>query len=583
MAPGLSASQLTLLTDPEKEQEWIEALLQVPSEDEGLVRWRCTAQQRAILAKTRRVRKLVILKGRQTRCSTILLAKQLRKATTTYGQNYVVLTQTAEMTQNFRQFILDRLGDLAGMGLDYDIGINNAEKLQLKRMKNTFYWASAEQKVGLRGIQTAHNVHGSEVAHWPEDSAKRIIGGLLPASPPAGPFWLESTPNGAAGQFYEKAMDGVAQPGLPWTTQLYPWWLEPKYSITSYAEVLGDAGINIEGLRGNFMASPLEDTLMAREGLDINQMLWRRMMERNLLSTGAYFAQEYPEDMMTCWLASGVCYFHDDTFDHLAYYRGLVSEPSQRLSSLDYTDPSTSITSVVDFRGPNLSVWEPRQAGHRYVAFLDTSAGVQGGDYSAFPVLDTTDGLRHIATFRVRATPSLVGAMAAAIAAYYNWAYVGVERNTYGLEAIHKMQELHYPNLFYDFVNQPSHPEVGWVTSETSRALMLGRFREVVFSHRFQSRDQVAVTEMGGFSWHKVPGRTGVIQWKAEAERGNDDLVIALAGAVTIAPYAPARVKSGSIDIQTRVITAGAGGELTVGPGGIVIPDQLPGAHHAWL
>lgn len=574
--------QLDLLTNPEKELDWIQSLLMVPSEDRGLVRWVATEQQRRIIATTRNIKKLVIIKGRQTRCSTILMAKALRRATTTYGSNYVIITQNKDMTQNFRTFIKDRLEDLANVGLDYDVDIDNDFKLRLGKMKSTFYFASAEAKVGLRGINTAHWVHASEVAHWPEDSAKRIIGGLLPASPPNGTFIMESTPNGSAGQFYEKAMDAIAEPGLPWTVAFYPWWLEQSYDISSYQEVLAGAGVDLDRMRMSFIPSANEETLMAREHLSVGKMLWRRMRTRDLLSTGAYFAQEYPEDLMTCWLASGVCYFHDDLEDHLAYYRAACTDAPQRISTLDYLDPSLGVTSPIDFYGPNLQVWGRPVPGHRYVGFLDCSAGVQGGDYSAFTMLDVTEGLRHVATLRVRTVPNRVGAMVAAVSRWYNFAFLGVERNTYGLEALGELQRMHYPNLFYDFINTPNKPDLGWFTSDTSRALMLSRLREAVFNHRLQLQDQQAVIEMGGFSWHEVHGRTGVPQWKAEAERGNDDMVISLAGAVTIAPYAPSRVRlSGAVTIETQARDPNA--EISIGAGGIVQWTPPQGKQPFWL
>lgn len=544
-----------------------------------------TEQQRRIMDTTKRIRRLIVVKGRQTRCSTILMAKNLRRATTTYGGHYVIITQTAGMTANFRQFLLDRLSELGELGLDYEIGRNNDEVLELKRMKSTFYFASAEQKVGLRGIQTAHHVHASEVAHWPEDSAKRIIGGLLPANPANGSFVMESTPNGAAGQFYEKAMDALDEPGMPWTVQFYPWWLEKTYTITTYEKVLMDAGVDLDKMRFGFLPTPEEETLMAREHLDIGQMLWRRMRARDLMTTGQYFAQEYPEDLMTCWLASGICYFHDDLEDHLSYYRQLACEPAKRLSTLEYKDPITGIVTPVDFQGSNLWVWEPPAAGHRYVAFEDCSAGVQDGDYSALNILDTTDGLRHVARVRVRTVPGRVAAMAAATCAWYNWAFLGVERNTYGQECLGKLQEMHYPNLYYDVINQPQKPELGWYTSENSRALMLGRFREKIFGHSLLMRDVRAVEEMGGFTWHKVNSSRGVT-FKAEAERGNDDMVISLAGAVTIAPFAPSRVKSGSVNIATRVEPVAGNrnaDELFISGAGIVIPAQEVGRQPFWL
>lgn len=580
---GLSQDQLDLILHPDKEQEWIEALLTVPSEDRGLVRWVATEQQHRILETTKRIKKLVIIKGRQTRCSTILLAKAVRQATTTYGGNYVIITQTNDMTQNFRQFIQDRLQDLSDNGLEYEIDTNNEKVLRLARMKSTFHFASAEQKVGLRGIQTAHWVHASEVAHWPEDSAKRIIGGLLPASPPNGTFILESTPNGAAGQFYEKAMDAIAEPGMPWTVQFYPWWLEKKYSIEAYEETLRDAGVDPDQLRFAFIPTAEEETLMARADLNANQILWRRMRARDLLSTGAYFAQEYPEDLMSCWLAAGICFFHDDNMDHLDYYRSMCIPPARKLSELDYQDPVTGLVSPVHLIGPSLHVWEEPKPGRKYVAFQDTSAGIQvGGDYSALVVADVTQGIRHVATLRVRVLPDRVGEMAAAVCRWYNWAFLGVERNTYGLMAITRLQALHYPNLYYDVINQPTKPEVGWQTSEGSRSLMLNRLRATVLEHNLQLRDQVAVLEMGGFTWHHVQGRSGAGSWKAEAERGNDDMVMALAGLVTIAPYAPNRVKSGRTTFYTGAAPK-TNGDIMVGAGGVVLTQDLDSGHKPWL
>lgn len=545
---SLSPDQLDLLLNPEKDKEWVESYLQVPSEDRGVVAWKATVQQDRILQVTRRIRRNLIVKGRQTRCSTILMAKWIRKATQVYGQNFVILTQTDEMSQNFRQFIKDRFGDLNALGFDYQFEIDNQDKLRIKNNRNTFHFASAEQKVGLRGIQTAHNVHASEVAHWPDGQARKIIGGLLPAVPPNGIFVAESTPNGAAGWFYEKVKDSMPLvPESLWTTSFFPWWLEKSYTF-SHPEVVSaliDSGLDPETMRLAFQPTVQEETLMTREGLDLDQMLWRRMKTRDLLSTGQFFAQEYPEDLLSCWLASGIGFFHDDQFDHLAYYRERVRPPMTRMRQLTYQDPVTGVRSEIDFLGANFAIYEPPQPGHRYVAFQDTSAGVAvDGDYSAFAILDA-DRKKHVATLRVRTLPTRVGAMACAAGAYYNWAFVGVERNTYGLSALEEMNRLHYPNLYYDFINQPNKPELGWFTSETSRELMLNRFRNEVFSHNFDTSDEMAVLEMGGFAWKQVQGRTGNIRFRAEADRGNDDLVIALAGAVTIAPYAPNRVKSG--------------------------------------
>jgi len=322
--------------------------------------------------------------------------------------------------------------------------------------------------------------------------------------------------------------------------------------------------------------------LMQRQGLNVGQMLWRRVMTSDLMATGQYFAQEYPEDLLSCWLTAGVGFFHDDQFDHLSYYRDRCSLPTRKVSELDYKDPITGLRSGVQLLGPNLQVWEEPKPGHKYVMFADISAGITvDGDYSAAPVLDVTNGLQHVATLRVRTLPSRVGQMVAAVGAWYNWAYVGVESNTYGQSALERLQEMHYPNLYYDFINNPEHPRLGYATTNPSRELMLNRFRTAVFNHAVTINDQTAVLEMGGFTFRKVEGRSGGITFKAMAEKGNDDLVMAFAGAVTIAPYAPNHVKSGSINAMFGAIAAPAlrpgdtqlnigGREVTVDQNGIV-------------
>lgn len=583
MTSQVSLDPLDLALDPERRQEFVESLFTVESESSGVVPWKCTTQQSKILKTRQKIRKLLVVKGRQTRCSTIIMVDNVVRSITGDGQNFVVITQTDEMTQNFRTFIKRRFEDLANAGLDFLSGVpgkpkpmDNEKILEIQATRCRFFFASAESKVGLRGIQTAHHVHASEVAHWPEDSAKRIMGGILPASPATGTFVAESTPNGAAGWFYDKCSD--AMPLVPvslWTVAFYPWWLEETYNFQTYIPVLQDAGIDTEKMKFDFIPSPTEETLMNREGLNLNQMLWRRLKANDLITTGQYFAQEYPEDLLSCWLASGIGFFHDDQFDHLAYYRERCKTAGQKLRELKYRDPSTGVESNIDFLGQNLEIWEPPLPGHRYVAFQDVSAGVSGdGDYSALVILDAND-LNQVAQVRVRTLPGRVGAMAAAACAFYNWAYLGVERNSYGLSVLEKVQEMHYPNLYYDVINQPQEPKLGWFTSPSSRELMLNRFREQVFNHRVKISAQMAVMEMGAFTWKKVQGRTGNVQFRAEAERGNDDLVIALAGACAIAPYAPTRVKSG------LVLNTGSSPnpeDVMLGPGGVVMAGR-PGAY----
>ncbi len=65
------------------------------------------------------------------------------------------------------------------------------------------------------------------------------------------------------------------------------------------------------------------------------------------------------------------------------------------------------------------------------------------------------------------------------------------------------------------------------------------------------------------------------------AERGNDDMVIALAGCCAIAPYAPAARKSNSV-LNATVGGSVDAGAITIGPGGVVLQD-VGSPKYPWL
>ena len=516
-----------LLFSPLYEKEWIETFLTIPNEFGNTVNFVLTAQQRQMTAY--QTGRDITVKGRQTRASSKIMARNCRRMTTAFGLNCVVVTQTDEMTQMFRSRIKHHLEDLANANMPFDFFVDNDAELVIgQKMKNRFIWASAQQKAGKRGVQTAHIVHASEVAHWGAGVAENIIGGLMPACPPPpfGWFDIESTPNGSEGLFFDFAM--TARPFVPlseWTVRLYPWWLEPTYDIETYRQ---SRLYDIDAMLHSFQPSDFERKLMDEYKLTPGQILWRRIKSASLLKTGALFEQEYPEDITKCFLTAGECYFADPEYDHIGHYRDMLHSPMLVLHSLNYKED------VIDFRGGLLQIWEPPQPGHSYVAWADTATG-QSEDFSAIGVLDPKTN-HLVATMRVRTTPERTGIIACAIAQHYNRALLGIERNSYGLAAVSTaMNEMKYPNIYYDFINEPTKPQPGWYTTQSNRDKMLGGLRAAVFGHTLVFQDQVLLMEMGAFTWNKA-GR----QWRAEAREGaHDDMVMMMAGLLAIAPYAP--------------------------------------------
>ena len=122
-----------------------------------------------------------------------------------------------------------------------------------------------------------------------------------------------------------------------WRLHFYPWWWDAQYRVETPEPVEYTAD---------------EQRLVDANNLTLEQIKWRRLKQKEL---GRLFIQEYPEDVITCFLTSGNGYFGD-------------------LANV-FTAPTNA----------------QRQEGHEYAAGLDFG---QSNDFTAMPILDLTTNTR---------------------------------------------------------------------------------------------------------------------------------------------------------------------------------------------
>jgi len=225
----------------------------------------------------------LILKARQHGVSTALQGL-LYQANVTGTATTLTLAKDASTTQ-----ILRRLNERF-----HRHDPQTPRRTNASAELSTYPTTDSEAMVATAGNDTSGraatltHLHGSEVAYWKD--AESIISGAGQAGNPQ--MWLESTPNGAQGHFYElcmAALDGSND----WTLHFYPWWLDASYTLP-----------NIESLE--YTDDELQ--LVAEQGLTPGQIAWRRAKQRELKHL---FVQEYPENVIACFLASGFGYFGD--------------------------------------------------------------------------------------------------------------------------------------------------------------------------------------------------------------------------------------------------------------------------------
>jgi hypothetical protein len=203
---------------------------------------------------------------------------------------------------------------------------------------------SATENAG-RG-RTIQNLHCSEVAHW-GSGGEEALASLRAAVVPGGEIVLESTPDGAGGLFYDEWQKAL-QTG--YTQHFFPWWLEPAYTI--------EPGKSFSPLTEE------EAELVAIHGLKSAQIAWRRTQQvllRRLVK------QEFAEDPIACFLASGECVFD------LASIEQALRICGESLESRD---------------NRRLMMWLPARPGREYVIGVDPAGGGSDGDYSCAEVID---------------------------------------------------------------------------------------------------------------------------------------------------------------------------------------------------
>jgi hypothetical protein len=421
---------------------------------------RCTAQN-------------VVLKARQLGITTYIAARFFVQTITRRGTLSMQVTQDRESAEDIFRIVRrfwDKLPDEWRTGL-LKTSHRNVRQLVFPNLDSEYCLASAAENAG-RG-RTIQNLHCSEVSRWGRQGDEALAS-LRAAVVPGGDIVLESTPNGAGGLFYEE-WQGAEDTG--YTRHFFPWWFDPAYVI--------DPGANFP------LFTEEEAELAAKHGLKIEQIAWRRKQWASLRGLAV---QEFAEDPVSCFRASGECVFDLESLD-LAFCGSV--EP------LEARDNG------------RLLIWLPAQPGRDYVIGVDPAGGGADGDYSCAEVIDRQLGTQ-CAELHGHYPPQQLAHKLVQFGKEYNTALLAVERNNHGHGVLAWLQTLRYPRVF------KQKEQDGWVTSAVSRPQMIENLASALMEEPRRFRSPRLLNECRTFVRH-ADGNTGA------APGTHDDCVIALA------------------------------------------------------
>ena len=430
----------------------------------------------------------IVLKARQMGMTTWIAGRFFLKTITACGVLSVQVAHTHEAAEGIFAMVERMWQNLPAAWREGPLRRSRANSGQMVfgELGSEFRVMSAGEGNAGRGW-TIQNLHASEVARWPGDAAATLAG-LRAALVPGGEMTLESTPNGAYGAFYAEwlraAETGTAETGTAGTglvRHFFPWWLEPVYRA--------------EAVAGELRADEL--ALVREHGLDRAQIGYRRGLER---SFGALRTQEFAEDAVSCFKASGECCFEAAAIE-------------ARMAAL----PGVLATR----REGALRVWLPVLAGKEYLVAVDTAGGGSEGDYACVQVIELASGLQ-CAELQQRLAPLELARVAAALAREYGGAQIAVERNNHGAAVLAYLDAVERYGRVYEQAGV-----AGWLTTPGSKPAMVSRMGALLAESPGMFASERLLGECRTFVRFEN-GRTGA------ANGAHDDCLMAMAVAQAV-------------------------------------------------
>jgi hypothetical protein len=377
---------------------------------------------------------------------------------------------------------------------------SNVRQIVFPRLDSEYRVETADDNAG-RGM-TIHNLHCSEVSRWARGAADTLAS-LRAAVVPNGEIVLESTPRGASGVFYEE-WEKADETG--YTRHFFPWWYEDSYK----EEEVEKSAV--------YPVTDEEKKLMEQHGLSEEQIAWRRNRWKVMREQAA---QEYAEDSVSCFLASGDCVFDIAAIEQASSQAVRASESQENGRML---------------------IWFPPNHGEQwqYIIGVDTSGGGSEGDYSCAQVIERKSGLQ-CAELHGHFPPYELARRLVTLGRMYGNALIAVERNNHGYGVLAHLKDLGYENLF-----EQNRTE-GWLTNVVTRPAMIENLAAVLIAQPELFHSPRLLGEMKTFV-RRADGHG------AAAEGAHDDCVMAIAIALAVRREDAGRIRRRELGVSSLTV-----------------------------
>lgn len=488
--------------------------------------------------------RIVAIKGRQFGFSTYVTGKGFHSATLNQATDTLHIAQDEDTAKTIFQKVktyYDRMDENVRPLSRFD----NKKELRFEnpdaKTRGRFPGLSSGMKVAhakniLAGTGTTqHFLHLSEAAKYPPNVCDLLESSFMPSLHlQPGTVCINESTAFVEGDYFrsccEKAMSGKSI----WRFVFVPWYVEKRYKLAlkkgeKFRLTPDEKQIAKLAEKGQSYG----DYQVASQSISPEQFNWRRAKILDFTEDGEnLFKQEYPTTYDEAWITTDLYVFKRD---RLYEMRRFLANPKRLVQFA--ADGRVLDDPTMQF-GPNhdyCAIWEEPLPGERYDMGLDTSAGLEDGDWCVAEIFKRSNH-EQVAELHVHLDAMELGEKAYWLGRYFNTAQIALEMASTGFACNAQLQRLGYPYLYIWRHRERSFPTLssytGWKTTRESKSYMVSLFTASVNRSELTIHSHVLWNEM--FNYIKILTAEAYDQFRG-SKGYNDDCVMATGIAIVAA------------------------------------------------
>lgn len=495
----------------------------ITDNENQLIKFEINEAQKEINHLMRKNRFIIIGKARQSGISTFVLGRALWRALTKPNENILIVSYKGDSAKA----LFDKL-KMMNDGIPREkfphvfptTKRDNRGELFFSNGSRISSVTAGSKSIGRGSTYTY--IHLSEFAFYQNQESQLLSVEQSLAKGEQSQLTIETTSNGTGNHFYKlytQAMKGNSKYVdyfVPFFHKLYS-----KQFKYDYAEAETWYKATNKGKRLSLEDLEDDERSLYNAGANLKQLMWRRWKIQDM-EDETQFMQEFPSNPIESFISTGRSVF-DQT--------KVLKRMSNTIEPLSKKELEGDIPeSVLKYVGRGLEIFHLPTRSMKYFGGVDTSSG-SGNDFSTLTIYDI-DGQEVMSFYHNKIPVYLFAEILNDLGRFYNYCFLAVERNSYGLPVIERLrQEYEYLNLFKQKIFDEKGKkklQLGFTTSEKTKAIMISDFKEQFEKGFINIECKTTLQQMQMYV--ETNGRMG--NKRGNSELHHDDNVMASALAV---------------------------------------------------